>query len=285
MNHQIKGASLISVGILIGLIGVVAIGVVSVLGSKTNTTFLNATSNLAEATLSSTTAPGETAPEIEVPTQPLPEFHSCNEIYNDDNMTPSGVYPINVNDVAINVYCKMYYSGYYSSMPYMIGGWTLITAQKEQDAVMWGSGINPDRDPSTYLDSSFSLSDAQTPTHSSIMFGYSSSTTYPFDAIFPQWSSLQTTDGAFNTIASGYDTKSRLYRVMFGKNTKQTGTGATNFVPEAGTHSLTLWTSYSANAQWAFNYNTSPTANVGVTFSNMNLYSTDETEAWKIFVR
>jgi hypothetical protein len=90
--------------------------------------------------------------------------NSCKSILDAGGSTGSGVYTITPNGgPEIDVYCDMTADG---------GGWTLIAAQFETDALAnWNEGIQPDYDPTLSAKKSLTLSSSEIPAHTQVAFG------------------------------------------------------------------------------------------------------------------
>ena len=91
---------------------------------------------------------------------------SCLDILNRNQGVNSGIYWLSQNgsvESSYKVYCDMETDG---------GGWTLVTAQFEEDQLTdWNEGIQNDYDPELTSSRSFALSDTQLPPHTRTSFG------------------------------------------------------------------------------------------------------------------
>ena len=161
-----KGGSLIEIGILVGLVSILAIGSVSMLGKSVNNYFDETTQNLSNDNSSDSSSNGNDEPGSNL-SGPNGEtvFLSCQDAFDKGNTT-NGVYYIDINQTAFPHYCNMI-----TSDDALRGGWDTIAVQYTPVAVGWGDGIDPDRDPATYLQSSFSLSSAQIQPFTKLAFG------------------------------------------------------------------------------------------------------------------
>jgi hypothetical protein len=84
---------------------------------------------------------------------------SCKGILDNNYSVGDGVYSIN-NSKLFSVYCDMTTNG---------GGWTMVTAQFEQDPVInWNEGIQSDYDPTLSTKKGFALNTSEIPPHSQI---------------------------------------------------------------------------------------------------------------------
>ena len=274
MKKSIKGASLISMGILIGLIGVVAIGAVSVLGDQTKTTFINVSSDLNYAI-------NKEAIDAAKAAAALPKYHTCNEMF-DDGVRLSGVYDLNVNGTKVPIFCYMWgNNGFYT------GGWSAVSFQYESNMVPWGAGVSSDRNPATYVDTSFSLSLDQVPDHSSIMFsrGYGSLAPIPGDAkTILSWFQSTTNATAPTFLLEGITPTSKVYRVYAVSEGKFTS-NANTYVGQAGVMGLSVVDQSDGLSDWTFNEGASPSQNAGAIYSSSDYYNANDSLPWRIYVR
>ena len=164
--RQQKGAALVEYIILLALVAAGAILLIFFNGQTIAKAFQNASSQLKQSSRN-TYADQENLPSY--PPYQEPEvldftddgiFADCNEAYTLGHTT-SGVYRLTgkLFGPDYNAYCTMKgpAAGAYE------GGWQAVTLQLEKDEVLWGTGIDPDRDPATYLKSSFSVNRSQFP--------------------------------------------------------------------------------------------------------------------------
>ena len=154
-----KGSNLIEMGILIGLISILAIGGINLLGGKINEN-LGGINEVLTSGVGLTPGGGSavTGPET---------FISCDEAYDLGHME-TGFYMLKVNGETFRAYCVMQTSGY------LAGGWTALMGQFEASPVPWVSGISSDRSEESYFDTSFALSQTQFPQIKEITFGQKS---------------------------------------------------------------------------------------------------------------
>lgn len=97
-------------------------------------------------------------------------YTSCLDLKTKKPESASGVYQITVGGNAFDVRCDMTSDG---------GGWTLVTAQFENDPVMnWNEGIQADYDPSLASRTGFALGSAQLPAHTHTGFGKGTEATF-----------------------------------------------------------------------------------------------------------
>ena len=157
-----RGGSLIEIGLLIGLVAILAVGLISILGKDVNGGFVNLSSTL----INGIKDDGAGNEEAEVGPQSCQEWYLSGE-------TATGFYPITVNGSQLTAYCTMVSGGEFD------GGWTLISLQKEGADAGWNDGIDPKRNENSYLNSSFSLSLDQVPQHGSAAVGYISASNAP----------------------------------------------------------------------------------------------------------
>ena len=176
LSHSSRGATLVSMAILIGLIAILTIASVSFLGNKIQNIFSDTSNQIASDHIAQPSSGGGEAPAIEPEPEPEPipagpvdatTYVSCNDAYQNGGFTESGVYILDLGGVPTNTYCTMLGSDHGA----LAGGWQAVAWQYESSPVSWGSGIDPSRAEADYLNTSFSLSAAQVPTHTAIAYG------------------------------------------------------------------------------------------------------------------
>ena len=260
LKNKKKGSSLAEIGILIGLVAILSVGAISVLGDTINTNFLNATSSLG-------------SPSKQTAGQPTIEksYKNCNELY-DDGQTESGVYAIDVNGSSLPLYCEMITTGPTA------GGWTITDWQFENPHATWGNGIDPDRPPSSYLLSSFSLSTSQVPEHQQIAVGrgYSTGAIDFLDAF------SATVDNLLYEFKLHNDTYATakvagMTSMLSGKATNLRFSNHSEFSVLDSSHSPSLY--------WFFNTAASPNAAKGAYYNFNNLSASSQSYAWVILVK
>ena len=175
-----KGASLIEIGILIGLVAIIAIISIDALGQKTNTQFGNLVSFLSDE-VSETEAPSGPPPlsaeaqtpyaEVSLPTEITDQtnkgsFSSCNAAFEQGNTT-TGVYQLIDRKWTYNAHCLMVTD---PESP-MQGGWTTIVWTSPEKPTGWSTNVEFDRNPATFLDTGYNAHDLKTPSHTNIAFG------------------------------------------------------------------------------------------------------------------
>ena len=167
MKRATKGASLISMGILIGLIAILAISGVSLIGEKIATQYTEANTALAGDS-PKTNPPGEdTLPPAP---EPIVSYESCNEIYTTVSQTSGAYYLRDDNGNPYRAWCVM--KGPETGV--FEGGWTTVlwNAPNTTEFVQWGSDIAADRPTETYTQSSFSLAASKIPPHAYMAYGF-----------------------------------------------------------------------------------------------------------------
>ena len=277
------GSSLIELSILLGAIAVIAIPLTASLGAKIDTMF-----SLTTDTIASIDENYQIVAEV--------DYISCQEIYQ-SGQTRSGVYKIarGKENKTRNVYCQMLGP----DQGAMEGGWTLASWQMEKDPAIWGSGISLTRKASTFLDTSFSMSQNQTPSHTHTAFGSGTS-----------GGSMEMMDG----IKYSYYTmlmrlKEDPYRISFGSGnsllypseTINIKMGSGRFYADcqyngdwgsfdetdASIRSLSFEPVYAhagSQVSWMYNVNDSNPDARGYCY-NTNLSGSSEQQAWALWVR
>lgn len=266
------GAALVEYGLLVGLVAVVTIGAVAGLGKQIDTSFDTTTTALAGAV--STQGAGEGSGEAAALTGA-----SCQDIFSQGGRD-DGIYTITTGAGELRAACHFVDSG-----P-LTGGWTAVVAQYEASPVGWNAGIAADRADAGYLDTGFSMTQAQVPTHTAMAVGRISS------------GSMALIDG----IAQGYSTgnlahfsapgllNGTLYDVHRGDgsyyNFHDPDIGSTGSDPNWN-NTLTFDRQGPSNGEytWAFSAQQGAANARGYAYDGASLEGTNENFGWVVFVR
>ena len=171
--ERTKGAAIVSMAILLGLIAILAIAGVTALGNKVSQNFADASESLTGTGQEPTaepepeTDPIDLTPEQEEYFEDTTVRDSCDAAYQDGGRT-DGYYRITANGRPVTVFCHMFTS---PSYPQISGGYTLIALQYESNPVPWGQGVTFSPEAKGFPTQSFSLSPDQIPEHTLIGFG------------------------------------------------------------------------------------------------------------------
>jgi len=198
-------------------------------------------------------------------------YASCKSLLDAEPSTASGVYTLTSN---IDVYCDMTSNG---------GGWTLVSAQFEGDvSTGWNEGSQPDYDPSLVSKKSFSLSQAELPSHTQTGFGKDLAAT--------------TADYFNHTYVTGNITLSTLTGLKAGASYqvhRNSATYYTNHDPELAIvvvnpewfNTLILDKTGGISGDWAYSMDNPETTSRGFALAGVVYYGTTETFAWTMWVR
>ena len=273
-----RGSSLVSMGILIGLISILTITAISFLGRHVENIFSDTSHQLANGN------PAPLTPPIKLPDHPV---YSCNDLFN-ANIHTSGAYTITVNDQPLTLYCSMITD----NTAYQ-GGWSLISIQNEPQSMLetsrWGYGIETDKDPSTFLNTSFSLSEVQIPDHEYLAYGSIQHGT----EVFKNAMKLDFR----NVLSAGFSNSNKIYygiSIDGSSNSSliaRTGTyvhscGLMDFQTSGGSKGLYFMNKhFKSGFNWAYSINVALNENAGDCVSTIDEQTKPLTEGFALWVR
>ena len=198
-------------------------------------------------------------------------FSSCKDILDNGQGTGDGVYSITVNNKEFDVYCDMTSAG---------GGWTMVVAQFEADAVPnWNEGIQSDYDPSLSSGNTFLLNDLEVPSHTQTAFGKD------FDATYVDYFNyVYNSSGEINRMSLVGLKASDNYRVQRNFYSGPDYCNTYNSNSSSNKNQFALDKESGANYSWCFDpapsyYHTPGKGMLG------NVAGTSENYAWTVWVR
>ena len=165
-----KGATLVSMGILIALVAILAISSISILGNHINNDFSNLSSAISNSENLIPVNEDNSADPSEDNSGSLPSgdpeedpnafvdpgiYNSCGDAFYHYGIQTSGFYKIDFNGQQITHYCYMKPSGSYP------GAFTLAALQYESHPAQWGEGSTAIATSSPIPLNSFSMSPDQ----------------------------------------------------------------------------------------------------------------------------
>jgi hypothetical protein len=205
-------------------------------------------------------------------------FSSCENIYQSDNNSISGVFNVDKGNGEYSVYCH-----------FQNGGWTLVAAQFESNPVTWNEGIQSDYDPSLSSGQSFTLNSNELPSHSKVLFEKIDNVSSAGVNSFSDWFDYQYTTGNINltTIAESVSGVSfqihRDINSFYGWHNPEEGLFQN--IHNEWENTLTVDKVGGRNISYAF----SPQQNIqqsrGYSFNGVDYQSTLENSAWVVWVR
>ena len=202
---------------------------------------------------------------------------SCEDIYQSNNASVSGVFTVDNGSKEYSVYCH-----------FENGGWTLVAAQFEDNPIDWNEGIQPDYAPDLSTRQSFTLNTSELPSHSRVLFEKIDSVGQAGFNGFNDWLNIQYTTGniALSLISTTIGDQYYIHRdsnQFYGWHNPEEALYQ-NTQPE-WQNTLTV----DAYGRRGLSYAFSPNQNIqqarGFSWDGVDFHSTLESSAWVIWVR
>lgn len=207
----------------------------------------------------------------------LPEepqvFSSCNEIIQSNPNAMSGLYTINNGIKDYEVYCEM---------NAFSGGWTLITAQFENNPIRWDQGIQSSYNPTLTNSTSFSFVESEIPNHSQLAVGSSLNinTNFYVDFVYtPTNIPLQTLNGSDGNSYQIHRDTSAFYGAHDPEDTYQT---SSTYWEWRNTFTLDI---VNGKHTFAFSPNNRTQVKRGYSYAGVYQGGNSNSYAWTIWVR